>query len=425
MTISIGVQTVSLLTVDTASPNESDWARAFNIIAWPIRNALAPIEIHRPLAEALGRLAAADGHNLPNEDFQRRLLAIADGLWSRRLSDWLRDGDLAVDLCRNLLTGEDATTWIEPKAAARIAKDIRTDGECRQALRHARRIVRTSSSSHLDLTPASWSLSVLKAESTYSIKRLLLVGPQALPRARDAALARLGQSAAIRVPGYEDRPLPLEKFLSGEAIEFSAPSKAWDDQVLTADTNELSQSVQDMIKSLTPASPHLFNWSETGGLLSELKRGTTVGSEDLVLLLNRIDDDVVSISPSFHITAPDGLLARVAKAGDCKHLLTRHGVRTEDDQLVTFIGATRLQIEGNRVVSAGDAPVFLRASNSNTQVSLTQSVSRSLSLSAGDVLQVPGSVAGVEIEVSHEGRTQTWQVLQSPDIQCAVFNCHL
>jgi hypothetical protein len=68
----------------TPKPHRSDWARNYSNIAWPIRNALAPLEIHRPLASALGKVAQMGGPGLDDDEFYRRLVGIAGGLWSGR-----------------------------------------------------------------------------------------------------------------------------------------------------------------------------------------------------------------------------------------------------------------------------------------------------------------------------------------------------
>ena len=93
-----------------ARPFHTDWSRAYNHIAWPIRNALAPVEIHRPLTAALRQVLSTNSSLRTDEELLLQLREIASGLWSKRLSDWLEDETLSVGLCKSLLYGEDHKT---------------------------------------------------------------------------------------------------------------------------------------------------------------------------------------------------------------------------------------------------------------------------------------------------------------------------
>ncbi len=404
-----------------ASPNESDWARAFNIIAWPIRNALAPIEIHRPLAEALGRLAATGGHNLAGEDFQRRLVAIADGLWSRRLSDWLRDEDLAVGLCRNLLSGEDTATWIEPRAAARIARDIRADRDCRQALRQARRTIRAPGRvSTGELEAASWSVSVSLTDEGPKIERLLLQGPVTTQRLRETILSEIGHSATLRVNGSDSRNVLVEQFLRGEAIELRDITAAWRGDLLT-----FSGTIHnDVLQPLIPRPPLLFRWNEMGGILQSLKRGEVIYRDELLLNLAYSESGQQEIpTESLEIMAHENLIAWIAPADKCDLPLREFVVRPRDDRLVEFKGAARLRIEGNRIQHPNDTLLFLRACVNGLRLRLKGSLDLPSTLSVGDIVLIPTSLGSTELEVLSEQRRETWQIEPVSEFRSTVFSC--
>jgi hypothetical protein len=118
-------------------PEPTAWNLAFRHIAWPIANAVAPLEIHRALASALHRMFARPPSAFEGPDLAAALrrAALADGA-PDRLLQWLHDDQLAAAMSRRLLElPED--NFLETEVVQRIWLDMSTDVVTRRALGNA------------------------------------------------------------------------------------------------------------------------------------------------------------------------------------------------------------------------------------------------------------------------------------------------
>jgi hypothetical protein len=124
-------------TLAIKKPAPTAWNRAFRHIAWPIANAVAPLEVHRALASALHRMFirppdAFEGAELA---IALRRAALADGA-PERLLQWLQDDQLATAMSRRLLElPED--NFLAPEVVSRIWSDMSSDVFTRRALSNA------------------------------------------------------------------------------------------------------------------------------------------------------------------------------------------------------------------------------------------------------------------------------------------------
>ena len=419
--------------LSSAAPNDSDWARRFNIISWPIRNALAPIEIHRPLAEALARLAASGGHSLPTEDFHRKLVSIADGLWSRRLADWLKDSKIAVALCRNLLMGENSASWIEPRAAARLANDIRADSEVRNALRNARRLIRsTAAGGKLVVSSANWLVAVSILPDGPIISRLLLRGPLVTPGIREAASLAAGRSAALVIKGSNSRPVPLSSFLQAHIIELYDPLAAWAPQPLIWASGTLPAAFVEPLRQMAPKSPMLFGWKETGGLLTQVGLGSVLQPDDMLLVINP-DENNTHGSPKEArlIPAPNGLTAWTAPAAACRPQLSGLGIRLQDERLVDFLSTAPIQTDRNYLRLSADSTLYMRSRVNGLQVRTMLASGKSpgtdnladLRLSEGGILCIESPSEAMTLDLISDKHSESWQLIQVPEQNEGFLNC--
>lgn len=388
-------------------PHDSDWARAFNIIAWPIRNALAPLEIHRPLAVALGKLAASGGQGLSDEDFHRRLTAIAEGLWSRRLSDWLGDKVLAVSLGRNLLSGENSHSWIEPLALARIGRDIRMDAECRQVLRTARRSIRSQpKDAGIAVPAASWLASVSVTGQSHRLEGLMLRGPILPQRAREVILGRKGRSRVLTIGSRARAAVFLDEFLQGEVA-----SVANTEDLFSRDLLRLEDAPEgnDLADALFPGPPSLFRWAASGGMLVALGDGDIVhGHEQLLQVSAAGTGSTGRPTGALDIESPAGIVAWVAEATLCRIALSDAGARIAETHLAEISGTARLQREGNRIIIAPDTPLFLRALKPEVEVSLGKPVAQTITMAQGDVAVIPAPSAAMSLLLRSGQSSETW-----------------
>lgn len=89
-----------------ARPGNSIWERHFPHIAWPIRNACAPLELHRHLSLTL-RQAIREGMSTEqSEELLTHVRDLAMRRESRRFESWLQARDLAQEVIRRLLVPE-------------------------------------------------------------------------------------------------------------------------------------------------------------------------------------------------------------------------------------------------------------------------------------------------------------------------------
>jgi hypothetical protein len=119
-------------------PADTPWNRLFHHIAWPISNAIAPLEVHRGLAQALQRVFQSPPPSLEGAELADALRAAARALGSPRLEEWVADQGLSVALSRRLMR-LDHDEVISPEAMERIWRDLSADTVARRAMRLAMR----------------------------------------------------------------------------------------------------------------------------------------------------------------------------------------------------------------------------------------------------------------------------------------------
>lgn len=119
-------------------PADTPWNRLFRHIAWPISNAIAPLEIHRGLAQALQRVFQSPPPSLEGANLAVALRAAARWVGSPRLEEWVADQGLSVALSRRLMR-LDHDDVISSEAIERIWHDLSTDSVARRAMRLAMR----------------------------------------------------------------------------------------------------------------------------------------------------------------------------------------------------------------------------------------------------------------------------------------------
>lgn len=122
-----------------AVPPDSDWAKAFCHIVWPITHAVAAKDIRRPFCDALRRFHGS----LDNDDASivSRLRWISPQMGSRRYRTWLANQALVAGLVRDLLRGTslDEANLLSRRFRGRLIDDLRREPEFSVALRVARR----------------------------------------------------------------------------------------------------------------------------------------------------------------------------------------------------------------------------------------------------------------------------------------------
>lgn len=253
-------------------PGASPWERRFPHIAWPIGNAVAPIEIHAPLAQTL-RMAVRSGVAAEDpETLLERVGILSRGYASRRFETWLAEGPLALETMRRLMDPS-AEGWLSPQVLERIEEDLRSDREAGRALQEARRVGFRSPARRLAPSPARFLL--IMADD--KLERLILRGPLL------SAEERLRVAAALEAPGDHLRvagcaaPWPLAGFLSGGETDLGifrgfpeAPLRR------SGPAERVSETAERLLEALQPKPPQIFRAEEGGAVAAGLLPGETI-----------------------------------------------------------------------------------------------------------------------------------------------------
>ncbi|HTM81943.1 hypothetical protein [Asticcacaulis sp.] len=136
-----------------ARPGTSPWEQHFPLIAWPVGNALVPVEIQSRLADALRRAIRSGISADEPEALLNQVAILAAGHGSIRFENWLRQEVTASEIMRRLLL-PDATGWLSEGILRRIDADIRKDPVAQRAMADARSLVVRKSGRSTDF-PAS------------------------------------------------------------------------------------------------------------------------------------------------------------------------------------------------------------------------------------------------------------------------------
>jgi hypothetical protein len=123
--------------VGLRKPADTSWSRLFRHIAWPIANAVAPREIHRPLARALNEVFSTSGSSAIDSELVAELRFAARYSSSTRFSEWLADDDLVAAVVMHLLEIPDPEKRLSGDTAERILRDLDSDPTARKAVKSA------------------------------------------------------------------------------------------------------------------------------------------------------------------------------------------------------------------------------------------------------------------------------------------------
>lgn len=193
-----------------ARPGDSPWERHFPHIAWPIGNAIVPLEIQPQLTDALRRSVRAGISAENMESLLEHLKMLAAGHASRRFENWLQQGEIALEVMRRLLAPE-AEGWLSKNILQRIDEDIRKDVGSFRAISEARKAAARRSVRVTEMAPSQFVMTLVDR-----VPNLLLVRGPVLPtQSRDEVIAALRiQGDRIRAAGT-NQTIALRSFLAG------------------------------------------------------------------------------------------------------------------------------------------------------------------------------------------------------------------
>lgn len=202
-----------------ARPGESPWELHFPLIAWPIANALVPLELQPQLARALQQALRAGFSGKDPDALYRYLVQAAAGQAGRRFENWLHQTDTATEVTRRLLYPE-SEGWLSGEIVDRIDHDLRKDDAASIAIREARRISERKTKAVTDIPPARFVLSLMEQTPT----TVLIRGPVLSTEVREEVTILLRCAGdRIRALG-SDRAIDLRSFLFGGSMAIGAPT---------------------------------------------------------------------------------------------------------------------------------------------------------------------------------------------------------
>ena len=237
-----------------AKPGNSAWERHFPLIAWPIANALVPLELQPQLARALRQALRAGISGNDPEALHQYLVQIAVGQASRRFENWLQQTDTASEVMRRLLYPA-SDGWLSGDVLDRIDRDLRKDAGASQAIHEARRITERKSKSFASVPPARYVLALRGRSPTH----LLVRGP-VLPAEVRHEVAGLLRSPSDRIMAVgADRAVPLRTFLFGGSIAIGLSAELPSAPLcLDGDLAEQDDSSEKILDALQPRNTSFF-----------------------------------------------------------------------------------------------------------------------------------------------------------------------
>ncbi|PWK55108.1 hypothetical protein C7455_1204 [Roseicyclus mahoneyensis] len=324
----------------TARPLEDAWTSVFPHIAWPVRNAMVPREIHGSLArlvrEFLGqtRGIGVTRATLPS------LRELARGFGSRRLESWLQDDDLALSVIGYLVSGRIGELSMERGFMQRLGNDLRSEGEVRRLERiiRARRIAMHHGLG--SLPKARYELLLDDAEA----RGLGVRGPKLAPAEIEAVRSELDVPLSNLTVNVGARSTTLESFLGGDILFIGRPScEVPRPRLIELDIPEWLEA------AIVPAPGLLFRDEGDDGYQTQLLPSdrVTSGISFYELVLDGLTPDEWG----------DGLYHFVSGTPDGDKVLARHGLHVEAEPIVEFRGGLTLHHDGTTVGQASGRPI--------------------------------------------------------------------
>ncbi len=352
---------------DIAKPGNSAWERHFPLIAWPIANALVPLELQPQLARALRQALRAGISGNDPESLHQYLIQIAVGQASRRFENWLQQADAASEVMRRLLYPA-SDGWLSGVILKRIDRDLRKDAGALRAIHEARRITERKSRSVASVPSARYVLVLNKRSPTH----LLVRGP-VLTAEVQQEVERLLRSPGDRIRAVgADRAVPLRTFLFGGSIAIGLPAELPAAPLRRdGELAKLDDSDEKILAALQPRSTSFFLVGA-----GHVEAQAVFPGEQLLARCH-----VIRWIATGDASAPEFRWLSTADKADAE-VLRRSG-------FVLGIPGTRLQVRGLPLPSADTKfaagfPVFVAASSADVSPKLDGSIDPGGVMRVGD-----------------------------------------
>ncbi len=236
-------------------PGNSPWERHFPLIAWPIGNALAPLEIQPQITDALRRAIRAGISFEDTDGIIEYLKKLSEGHASRRFEHWIRNADVALEVMRRLLL-PDSEGWMSAGILHRIDKDVRKDARSFRAISEARRNATRRIARPKEIPPSRFVLSLSNSLPT----ELAIRGPVLSASLREEVIAELRiQGDKMRATGSA-HSISLRSFLAGGEIVLGPLDTLPESPLYRGDTflRAQKETADILLENLQPAGASFF-----------------------------------------------------------------------------------------------------------------------------------------------------------------------
>lgn len=333
----------------TARPLDDAWSAAFPHIAWPVRNAMVPREVHGSLARLIREFLMQTGSPSVTKAALPRLKELARGFGSRRLESWLQDDDLSLPVIRHLVTGGTGDLAMEAGFLQRLTNDLRSESEVKR-LERVIRARRLAEHQGLERLPkATYELLLDDAEA----RGLAVKGPNLAPAELEAVRSALGAQLSNSTVTVGARSTTLERFLSGDTVFIGRPLE----EVPRPKISEIEAPAW-LEAIIVPAPALLFRDEGDDGYQAQLR-----------------PTDLVTPGISFYEMAieglaldgwGDGLYHFLSGTPEGDAVLAQHGIHVEAEPFVDFLGGLTLRHDGSTVSQATGRPIQARSRTRTT-----------------------------------------------------------
>lgn len=353
----------------SARPLDDAWSSAFPHLAWPVRNAMVPREVHGPLARLVREfLSQTRGLSVTRATLPG-LRELARGFGSRRLESWLQDDDLALAVISHLVSGRTGDLGMAAGFLQRLTKDLRSESEVRR-LERVIRARRLSQHQGLGSLPkATYELLLDDAEA----RGLSVRGPSLTPAELEAVRSEVDVPLSALTVTVGARSTTLERFLCGDVVFIGRPiGVAPRPQISGIEVPAWLEAVVD------PAPGLLFRDEGDDGYQTQLRPTdrVTPGVSFYELVLEGLALDEWG----------DGLYHFISGTPEGDAVLARQGIHVEAEPFVDFLGGLTLRHDGSTVSQASGRPVQARPRTAVTILAERLDQSESIEFRLADAL---------------------------------------
>lgn len=326
-----------------ARPCDDAWSSAFPHIAWPVRNAMVPREVHGSLARLVREFLNQTRSPSITRAALPGLREFARGFGSRRLESWLQDEELALAVIGHLVSGRTGDLGMEPGFLQRLTNDLRSESEVKR-LERVIRAKRLAQHQGLEGLPkATYELLLNDAEA----RGLAVRGPSLTPAEFEAVKSEIDAPLSNLTVTVGARSTTLERFLCGDAVFVGRPiGEVPRPQISDIDIPAWLEAV------IKPAPGLLFRDEGDDGYQTQLRPSdrVTQGISFYELVIDGLPPDEWG----------DGLYHFMSGTPEGDAALGRHGIYVEAEPFVDFLGGLTLRHDSATVSQASGRPVQAR-----------------------------------------------------------------